>query len=60
MIKKSEKKLVFIKNHIIFVLISYQELLGHKNSKTTEIYTHASNEGLGKVSSPIEKLKLKI
>ena len=26
-----------------------QELRGHKSSKTTEIYTHVSNKGIGKI-----------
>jgi site-specific recombinase XerD len=29
-----------------------QELLGYKNSKTTEIYTHVNNKALGKIISP--------
>ncbi len=36
-----------------------QEILGHKSPKTTQIYTHVSSEGIGKIQSPIEKLKLK-
>ena len=36
-----------------------QELLGHKSSKTTEIYTHVSQKSLNKVISPLDKLTLK-
>ncbi|MBK7148715.1 MAG: site-specific integrase [Bacteroidetes bacterium] len=36
-----------------------QELLGHKSSKTTEIYTHVSQRSLKKISSPLDKLNLK-
>jgi integrase/recombinase XerD len=33
-----------------------QELLGHKSSKTTEIYTHVSNRMLGMIRSPFDSL----
>jgi len=33
-----------------------QELLGHKSSKTTEIYTHVSEKSLQKIRSPFDEL----
>jgi len=36
-----------------------QELLGHKSTRTTEIYTHVSRRNLMQVRSPIEDLDLK-
>ena len=33
-----------------------QVLLGHKSSRTTEIYTHVSNHRLSTIESPIDKL----
>jgi len=35
-----------------------QELLGHQNPKTTEIYTHITQRGLGKIKSPIDGLDI--
>ncbi len=37
-----------------------QELLGHKSSRTTEIYTHVSNRSINKIKSPLDKLDIKI
>jgi integron integrase len=34
-----------------------QELLGHRNVKTTMIYTHVLNRGAGAVISPLDRLK---
>lgn len=33
-----------------------QELLGHKSSKTTEIYTHVSNRDLSKIKNPLDSI----
>jgi len=37
-----------------------QELLGHKSSKTTEIYTYVSQKSLDKIKSPLDKLNIKL
>ena len=33
-----------------------QELLGHKSSKTTEIYTHVSTKNIQNIRSPFDEL----
>lgn len=35
-----------------------QELLGHKSSKTTEIYTHVSNNSLKNIKNPFDDMEL--
>ena len=35
------------------------KLLGHKSSKTIEIYTHVSNMNIGKIKSPRDNLSIK-
>jgi len=33
-----------------------QELLGHKSSQTTEIYTHVSNKGITNIKNPLDEI----
>ncbi len=35
-----------------------QSLLGHENSKTTEIYTHITTRGMEKIKSPLDNLDI--
>jgi len=35
-----------------------QQLLGHESSKTTEIYTHLTNQGWDKLESPLDRLDI--
>lgn len=35
-----------------------QNLLGHENSQTTEIYTHVTTKGFGQIKSPLDKLNI--
>jgi integrase/recombinase XerD len=35
-----------------------QEILGHKSSRTTEIYTHVSTQSIKKIKSPFDDLEL--
>ncbi len=35
-----------------------QEILGHKSSRTTEIYTHVSNKAIQQIQSPIDDLEI--
>ena len=37
-----------------------QALLGHKSSRTTEIYTHVSQKAINMIQSPLDKLEIKI
>lgn len=36
--------------------LRYQEILGHKDNKTTEIYTHVITKSIGKIKSPLDIL----
>jgi len=35
-----------------------QSLLGHANSKTTEIYTHITTKGFNQIKSPLDNLNI--
>ena len=35
-----------------------QKILDHKSSKTTEIYTHITKKGMGKITSPLDNIDI--
>jgi site-specific recombinase XerD len=35
-----------------------QELLGHKSSKTTEVYTHVSSKDFRRIKNPLDQILL--
>jgi len=35
-----------------------QEMLGHKSSRTTEIYTHVSTQSLGNIKNPFDDMDI--
>jgi len=35
-----------------------QEMLGHKSSRTTEIYTHVSTQSLGNIKNPFDDMEI--
>jgi len=37
-------------------LLYIQELLGHKSSKNTEIYTHVSNKDFMRIKNPLDQI----
>ncbi|MDD4657003.1 MAG: tyrosine-type recombinase/integrase [Bacteroidales bacterium] len=48
-------------NHLLEAGVSLryiQELLGHKSSKTTEIYTHVSMTGIKNIKNPTDDFDL--
>jgi len=36
-----------------------QELMGHKDPRTTQLYTHVSRREIGRIRSPLDKLMLR-
>jgi site-specific recombinase XerD len=56
----TERKLIYIKgakgrkDRYTILSDTAMEILGHKSSKTTEIYTHVSNKDVGKIRSPLD------
>jgi len=41
-------------------LIYIQKILGHKNRKTNEIYTHVSNKYICRIKSPLDSLNVSL
>jgi site-specific recombinase XerD len=50
--KKIGEKMIRVESGVDLRYI--QELLGHKSSKTTEIYTHVAMKDLRKIKSPLD------